>query len=127
GQVSLTQSKITALDPLLEAGRVGNIQVELFDEYGNLVPNNAIQLISSRANDVIKPIDQGKVGQAGEPANSDEKGRAYFEVSSAYPGVSTFTALHLGKPLEKREDVVFSQPSPQYKDGIGGNFLSTNL
>ena len=126
GNVSLTQSEVKALDPLLSVNQKGNLQVTLKDDYGNVKPNSAVQLFSSRPGDTIYPVNDGKVGDENQFANTDKKGRAYFEMSSPHSGAATFTALHLNQPLQQRAEVVFSQ-SLSSSSGMGGNFLSSNL
>ncbi|MFH1012181.1 MAG: Ig-like domain-containing protein [Candidatus Peregrinibacteria bacterium] len=119
--VSPTQSIIAITDALVTADGISKtfVTVTLYDAYRNPVKGHAVQLISSRFEDVLASLNGGV---------TDENGRANFQATSNYPGLSVLTALDntISVVLGDREEVVFQAPAVQEK-GIGGTLLRANL
>jgi len=119
-KVSGTQSMAVSSSAMVPAdGREKSfVTVTLYDAYRNPIRDHQLKLISSRPEDKIESIN-GSI--------SDEQGRASFKVTSAYPGVSVFTAMDASanEILNDREEIVFYKPSETRE--IGGNYLSANL
>ena len=120
-QISTTQSMVSSTSQMLEADGKSKsfVTVTLYDAYRNPIKDHHVQLISSRLEDKISSINTGI---------TDKDGRASFKVTSAQPGISVYTALDASanEVLSDREEIVFYAPSPK-SNGIGGNFLSTNM
>lgn len=120
-QVSITQSDLSSTKQMVSADGDEKtfLTVTLFDAYQNPISNHSIQIISSRQDDIVEPLNAG---------TTDSDGRASFKVTSEYAGISVFTAIDstLNSVLSDREEIIFFTPT-KTTDSIGGSFLSANL
>ncbi len=118
--VSPTQSMIQATHPMVEADGLDQtfVTVTLFDAYRNPIQDHQVNLISSDSNVTVEPINSGV---------SDENGRASFEISSRYTGVSVFTPMDTSANvvLSDRAEIVFHAPTRSDRE-VGGNSLTLN-
>ena len=121
GQVSATQSGIISTNQMVSADGEEKtfVTITLYDDYMNPIVNHSVQLISSRKEDTVTPLNNGI---------TDSSGRANFKVTSEYAGISVFTAIDntLGKVLTDREEIVFYAPV-KAQESFGGNWLMANM
>lgn len=104
-QISTTQSTLRSTLQMLEASMEETfLVVTLYDQYRNPISDHRVNLISSRSEDTIETLAGGV---------TDQNGRANFRVTSAYPGISTYTAMDVtvNEVLQDREEVVYTTPS----------------
>ncbi len=123
-EVSETQSLITVTEEIVDAD--GNEKtfatVTLYDAYRNPISDHQVKLISSRGEDDITPLADGK---------TDTDGRANFKITSKFPGISTLTAFDLtaGKVLTDRNEVVFMAPAKEESitSLLGANLFKADI
>lgn len=114
--VSPSQSRVEALRDAAPADGVteAKVRVRLTDKHGNPVAKHFVELISSRSQDVVRPLNNGA---------TDRFGEAFFYVTARKDGVSYFTAYdrNNGLAINQRAQAVFFQP------GAGGGAMGGNL
>src|SRR3989339_4844 len=115
-EVSNTRSNISLSTMTLQANSYdyGQLKVILMDSYNNLIEGHEVQVISSRTEDSIKPVNS---------TITNKRGEVQFTVFSSTPGISYFIIQDLTSniTLEQRAQIVFLSPLDNLKS-IGGDF-----
>lgn len=119
--ISATTSRFTASKESVEANGIDEsyLIVLLKDKYENPIPEHAIDVISSRIDDVIEDLGS---------TLTNEDGKVVFRVRSSTAGVSTFIAkdMYSNITLAERPKIVFYESRPDYT-GYSPDSLKSDL
>jgi len=113
-EISAAKSSLRVND---EIGYVGEnystITATLRDETGKPLANSPINLISSRATDLVENLQN----------TTNSNGEVIFRVRANEEGVSSFTAVAQNQTIAERPRIVFLKKS----GGVGGDFLTADV
>jgi hypothetical protein len=113
-EISAAKSSLRVND---EIGYVGEnystITATLRDETGKPLANSPINLISSRATDLVENLQN----------TTNSNGEIVFRVRANEEGVSSFTAVAQNQTIAERPRIVFLKKS----GGVGGDFLTADV